>query len=109
MVAGSGIHMTSSTANQPIKSCATKGAIKQARAIFESLANPPSDVAASGNHVLIPPQKPYGPEWHGLLHVFRDGLLEGPVHPHKTPRRSGPHRRCLRWRSKRKFSDSFLE
>ena len=52
MAAGPGIHMTAYIANQLIKSYATDGAIKQAHAIFESLANPPSDVAASGNHVL---------------------------------------------------------
>lgn len=46
-----GVHMTAYIANLLIKGYAADGAIEQARAIFESLADPASGVAASGNHV----------------------------------------------------------
>ncbi|KAH0839518.1 hypothetical protein J3R83DRAFT_376 [Lanmaoa asiatica] len=46
-----GVHMTAYIANLLIKGYAADGAIEQARAIFESLADPPSGVAAPGNHV----------------------------------------------------------
>lgn len=47
----SGVHMTAYIANLLIKGYAVTGNITEARAIFESLADPPSGVAASGNHV----------------------------------------------------------
>lgn len=47
----SGVHMTAYIANLLIKGYAADGAIEQARAIFESLADPASGVAAPGNHV----------------------------------------------------------
>lgn len=47
----SGVHMTAYIANLLIKGYAAEGAIEQARAIFEGLADPPSGVAAPGNHV----------------------------------------------------------
>ena len=46
-----GVHMTAYIANLLIKGYAADGAIEQARAIFEGLADPPSGVAASGNHI----------------------------------------------------------
>lgn len=46
-----GVHMTAYIANLLIKGYAADGAIEQARAIFESLADPASGVAAPGNHV----------------------------------------------------------
>ncbi|KAF8432582.1 hypothetical protein L210DRAFT_3413442 [Boletus edulis BED1] len=47
----SGVHMTAYIANLLIKGYAADGGIEQARAIFESLADPASGVAAPGNHV----------------------------------------------------------
>lgn len=46
-----GVHMTAYIANLLIKGYAADGAIEQARAIFENLADPASGVAAPGNHV----------------------------------------------------------
>ena len=46
-----GVHMTAYIANLLIKGYAASGGIEQARDIFESLADPPSGVAAPGNHV----------------------------------------------------------
>ncbi|KAG1729087.1 uncharacterized protein EDB91DRAFT_1160171 [Suillus paluster] len=47
----SGVHMTAYIANLLIKGYAAIGNIEEARRIFESLVDPPSGVAASGNHV----------------------------------------------------------
>lgn len=47
----SGVHMTAYIANLLIKGYAADGAIEEARAIFERLADPPSGMAAPGNHV----------------------------------------------------------
>lgn len=47
----SGVHMTAYIANILIKGYAAAGDIEEARRIFENLADPPSGVAASGNHV----------------------------------------------------------
>jgi len=47
----SGVHMTAYIANLLIKGYAAIGDIEEARRIFESLVDPPSGVAASGNHV----------------------------------------------------------
>jgi pentatricopeptide repeat protein len=47
----SGVHMTAYIANLLIKGYAAIGDIEEARRIFESLLDPPSGVAASGNHV----------------------------------------------------------
>lgn len=61
-----GVHMTAYIANLLIKGYAADGAIEQARAIFESLADPPSGVAAPGNHVphdsSSPPTPPVSPD-----------------------------------------------
>jgi len=46
-----GVHMTAYIANLLIKGYAAEGAIEEARSVFESLADPPSGVAAPGNHV----------------------------------------------------------
>ncbi|KAF8554970.1 hypothetical protein OG21DRAFT_967478 [Imleria badia] len=46
-----GVHMTAYIANLLIKGYAADGAIEEARAIFESLADPASGVAAPGNHI----------------------------------------------------------
>ncbi|KAG9317019.1 hypothetical protein JVU11DRAFT_1201 [Chiua virens] len=48
---GSVVHMTAYIANLLIKGYAADGDIAKARAIFEGLADPPSGVAAPGNHV----------------------------------------------------------
>lgn len=45
-----GIHMTAYIANSLIKGHATAGDIEQARAIFESMHDPPMGVAAYNNH-----------------------------------------------------------
>ncbi|KAI5989603.1 hypothetical protein EDC04DRAFT_2816208 [Pisolithus marmoratus] len=47
----SGIHMTAYIANLLIKGYAATGDIEEARRVFESLADPPSGVAAPNNHV----------------------------------------------------------
>ncbi|OAX33626.1 hypothetical protein K503DRAFT_775423 [Rhizopogon vinicolor AM-OR11-026] len=47
----SGVHMTAYIANLLIKGYAAIGDIEEARRIFEGLVDPPSGVAASGNHV----------------------------------------------------------
>jgi len=47
----SGVHMTAYIANLLIKGYAAIGDIEEARRIFESLIDPPSGIAASGNHV----------------------------------------------------------
>ncbi|KAG2125888.1 hypothetical protein BD769DRAFT_1463883 [Suillus cothurnatus] len=47
----SGVHMTAYIANLLIKGYAAAGDIEEARRIFENLVDPPSGVAASGNHV----------------------------------------------------------
>ncbi len=46
----SGVHMTAYIANLLIRGCASAGDIEQARAVFESLADPPVGVAAPHNH-----------------------------------------------------------
>ncbi|KAF8960261.1 hypothetical protein BDZ97DRAFT_2038640 [Flammula alnicola] len=45
-----GVHMTAYIANFLIKGYANVGDMEQARAIFESLSNPPTGVAAPNNH-----------------------------------------------------------
>jgi pentatricopeptide repeat protein len=47
----SGVHMTAYIANLLIKGYAAAGDIEEARRIFENLVDPPSGIAASGNHV----------------------------------------------------------
>ncbi|KIK21939.1 hypothetical protein PISMIDRAFT_680896 [Pisolithus microcarpus 441] len=47
----SGVHMTAYIANLLIKGYSTAGDIEEARRVFESLADPPSGVAAPNNHV----------------------------------------------------------
>ncbi|KAG1856308.1 hypothetical protein C8R48DRAFT_776128 [Suillus tomentosus] len=47
----SGVHMTAYIANLLIKGYAAAGDVEEARRIFENLVDPPSGVAASGNHV----------------------------------------------------------
>lgn len=46
-----GIHMTAYIANLLIKGHAATGGIEQARAVFESLHDPPDGIAAPNNHV----------------------------------------------------------
>jgi pentatricopeptide repeat protein len=46
----SGVHMTAYIANLLIRGYASAGDIEQARAVFESLADPPVGVAAPHNH-----------------------------------------------------------
>ena len=45
-----GVHMTAYIANLLIKGFASSGSMERARAIFESLADPPQGVAAPHNH-----------------------------------------------------------
>ncbi|KAF8263439.1 hypothetical protein EI94DRAFT_1740927 [Lactarius quietus] len=56
----SGVHMTAYIANLLIRGYAAAGDIKQARLVFESLADPPVGVAAPNNHtphdVAAPPR-----------------------------------------------------
>ncbi|KAG1797817.1 uncharacterized protein HD556DRAFT_1233115 [Suillus plorans] len=47
----SGVHMTAYIANLLIKGYAAARDVEEARRIFENLVDPPSGVAASGNHV----------------------------------------------------------
>lgn len=45
-----GVHMTAYIANITIKGYAMAGDIEQARAVFESLSDPPEGIAAPNNH-----------------------------------------------------------
>lgn len=81
----SGVHMTAYIANLLIKGYAAAGNIEEARRVFESLADPPSGVAAPNNHVpyhpaassSVPPSAPSYREPSTWEAMFRAELGNG--------------------------------
>ncbi|TFK35045.1 hypothetical protein BDQ12DRAFT_737778 [Crucibulum laeve] len=65
-----GVHMTAYIANFLIKGYANGGYLKQAREVFESLADPPSGVAAPNNHAPHDPTS--SPEISPMDPVYRE-------------------------------------
>ncbi|KAI6099048.1 hypothetical protein F5141DRAFT_1144286 [Pisolithus sp. B1] len=81
----SGVHMTAYIANLLIKGYSAAGDIEEARRVFESLADPPSGVAAPNNHVphnpasasSVPPSEPSYREPSTWEAMFRAELGNG--------------------------------
>ena len=65
-----GVHMTAYIANFLIKGYANVGDLDQARAIFESLRDPPSGMAAPNNHA--PHYPAVSPDVHVMDVVYRE-------------------------------------
>jgi hypothetical protein len=75
MMHSEGVHMTAYIANFLIKGYADVGDMAQARAIFESLVDPPSGVAAVNNHAphepgMSPVVDPMEPVYREVRPVF---------------------------------------